>query len=77
LAALTAMNNAAMRRGVLTGTAGQAIALTVPLGGMCFLAAAIVTGQIWSIHSFPLVAASWLGAKAFAVLIGRYFNYEG
>ena len=78
LAALTfAMNNAAMRRGVLTGTAGQAIALTVPLGGMCFLAAAIVTGQIWSIHSFPLVAASWLGAQGvLQFLIGRYFNYE-
>lgn len=78
LAALTfAMNNAAMRRGVLTGTAGQAIALTVPLGGLCFLAMAIVTGQIWSIHSFPLVAASWLGAQGvLQFLIGRYFNYE-
>lgn len=78
LAALTfAMNNAAMRRGVLTGTAGQAIALTVPLGGLCFLAMAIVTGQIWSIRSFPFAAACWLGAQGvLQFLIGRYFNYE-
>lgn len=78
LAALTfAMNNAAMRRGVLTGTAGQAIALTVPLGGLCFLAMAIVTGQISEIRSFPLAAASWLGAQGvLQFLIGRYFNYE-
>lgn len=78
LAALTfAMNNAAMRRGVLTGTAAQAIALTVPLGGLCFLVMAIMTGQIWSIHSFPLVAACWLGAQGvLQFLIGRYFNYE-
>lgn len=77
-AALTfAMNNAAMRRGVLTGTAGQAIALTVPLGGLCFLAMAVATGQLWSIGSFPLVAACWLGAQGvLQFLIGRYFNYE-
>lgn len=78
LAALTfAMNNAAMRRGVLTGTAGQAIALTVPLGGLCFVAMAIVTGQISEMGSFPLAAASWLGAQGvLQFLIGRYFNYE-
>lgn len=78
LAALTfAMNNAAMRRGVLTGTAGQAIALTVPLGGLCFLAMAMVTGQISEMRSFPLAAASWLGAQGILqFLIGRYFNYE-
>lgn len=78
LAALTfAMNNAAMRRGVLTGTAGQAIALTVPLGGLCFVAMAIVTGQISETGSFPLAAASWLGAQGvLQFLIGRYFNYE-
>lgn len=78
LAALTfAMNNAAMRRGVLTGTAGQAIALTVPLGGLCFLAMAIVTGQIWSVQSFPLAAACWLSVQGvLQFLIGRYFNYE-
>lgn len=78
LAALTfAMNNAAMRRGVLTGTAAQAIALTVPLGGLCFLVAALVTGQIWSVDSFPLAAACWLGAQGvLQFVIGRYFNYE-
>jgi len=77
-AALTfAMNNAAMRRGVLTGTAAQAIALTVPLGGLCFLAMAVFTGQIWSISSFPFVAACWLAAQGvLQFLIGRYFNYE-
>lgn len=78
LAALTfAMNNAAMRRGVLTGTAVQAIALTVPLGGLCFLVMAIVTGEIWAINSFPFVAACWLAAQGvLQFVVGRYFNYE-
>jgi drug/metabolite transporter (DMT)-like permease len=78
LAALTfAMNNAAMRRGVLTGTAVQAIALTVPLGGLCFLVMAIITGEIWSINSFPFAAACWLASQGvLQFVVGRYFNYE-
>jgi len=78
LAALTfAMNNAAMRRGVLTGTAAQAIALTVPLGGLCFLVMSIATGQIWSIPSFPIVVVCWLACQGILhFVIGRYFNYE-
>jgi drug/metabolite transporter (DMT)-like permease len=78
LAALTfAMNNAAMRRGVLTGTALQAMVVTVPLGGIGFLIMATLSGQIASLLSFPLVAALWLaGQGTVHFLVGRYFNYQ-
>ncbi|WP_424631117.1 EamA family transporter [Bradyrhizobium sp. SYSU BS000235] len=78
LAALTfAMNNTAMRRGVLTGSVTQAMALTVPLGGLGFLIMAAVSGQLSSLSSFPLIAVSWLVAQGcLHFLVGRYFNYQ-
>lgn len=78
LAALTfAMNNTAMRRGVLTGSVTQAMAITVPLGGLGFLIMAAVTGEIGSLASFSSVAVSWLVVQGcLHFLVGRYFNYQ-
>lgn len=78
LAALTfAMNNTAMRRGVLTGSVTQAMAITVPLGGLGFLIMAAATGQLGSLPSFPLIAVSWLVAQGcLHFLLGRFFNYQ-
>lgn len=78
LAALTfAMNNTAMRRGVLTGSVTQAMAITVPLGGVGFLIMAAVSGQLSSLFSFPRVAVCWLVAQGcLHFLVGRYFNYQ-
>ena len=41
-----ALNNATLRRGVLTGTVMQAMAITVPVGGAGFLALAIAAGAL-------------------------------
>lgn len=78
LAALTfAMNNTAMRRGVLTGSVTQALMITVPLGGLGFLAMAAISGQLASLPSFPRVAVFWLVAQGcLHFLVGRYFNYQ-
>ena len=49
-----ALNNATLRRGVLTGTVMQAMALTVPVGALGFLALAIIVGATPELFSFPL-----------------------
>lgn len=78
LAALTfAMNNTAMRRGVLTGSVTQAMAITVPLGGVGFIIIAAISGQFGSLSSFPSVALAWLIAQGcLHFLLGRFFNYQ-
>ncbi|MEH2514376.1 drug/metabolite transporter (DMT)-like permease [Nitrobacteraceae bacterium AZCC 1564] len=78
LAALTfAMNNTAMRRGVLTGSVTQAMAITVPLGGVGFVIIAAISGQLGSLSSFPPIALSWLIAQGcLHFLLGRFFNYQ-
>ena len=43
-AASFALNNAAARRGVVTGTPSQGMSITIPLGVVCFLPIVIATG---------------------------------
>src|SRR6266487_3793869 len=78
LSAVTfAFNNAAVRRGVLTGTPGQAMAITVPIGVACFLLVAIATGEIARLAQFPPAAAAWMaGVGLLHFLLGRYCNYR-
>ena len=78
LSAVTfAFNNAAVRRGVVTGTPGQAMAITVPIGVGCFLLAAITTGEIARLGQFPPAAAGWMaGVGLLHFLLGRYCNYR-
>jgi drug/metabolite transporter (DMT)-like permease len=78
LAALTfALNNAMVRRGVVTGSVAQAMALTVPLGGACFLLMALVFGELPSLFSIPPIAAAWLAGQGVVhFVIGRFFNYR-
>jgi len=55
LAALTfALNNATLRRGVVTGTVMQAMAVTVPVGAAGFLVLALSAFR-------PLPPAGWPG----------------
>ena len=49
-AATFAFNNASARRGVLTGSVAQALAITVPIGVPMFLLAALTTGQSLCLH---------------------------
>lgn len=78
LSAVTfAFNNAAVRRGVVTGTPGQAMAITVPIGVACFLLVAIATGEIARLAQFPPAAAAWMaGVGLLHFLLGRYCNYR-
>ena len=76
-AATFALNNASVRRGVLTGTVGQAMAITVPLGVPLFFVAALVTGHLGAVTEFSpkaLIALSLAGILHF--VWGRYCNYR-
>jgi drug/metabolite transporter (DMT)-like permease len=78
LAALTfALNNAMVRRGVVTGTVAQAMAVTVPLGGVCFLIMALVFGELPSLLAIPSAAAAWLAGQGVVhFVVGRFLNYR-
>lgn len=76
-AATFALNNAAARRGVVTGTPSQGMALTVPIGVACFLLVAVVTGEIFRFAQFPPAAAAWMtGVGLLHFIFGRYCNYR-
>lgn len=76
-AASFGFNNAALRRGVLSGSVFQALAITVPMGVPLFLLAGIVTGHIDKLWSFPGEAYLWLGAAGVMHFVwGRYCNYR-
>jgi len=78
LAALTfALNNATLRRGVVTGTVMQAMAVTVPAGAAGFVVLALVAGALPALIGFPAVAAGWMAGQGIVhFLIGRFFNYR-
>src|SRR6267142_3678442 len=76
-AATFAFNNASVRRGVLSGSVGQAMAITVPLGVPLFFLAALATGHLGDVFGFPfrgLAALSLAGILHF--VWGRYCNYR-
>jgi drug/metabolite transporter (DMT)-like permease len=76
-AATFAFNNASVRRGVLTGTVGQAMAITVPLGLPLFFVAALVTGNLPAVAGFPPKALAALAAAGILHFVwGRYCNYR-
>ena len=52
-AASFALNNATVRRGVVSGTPIQAMAVSVPLGVVCFLPLAFLTGELCRLPQFP------------------------
>jgi drug/metabolite transporter (DMT)-like permease len=52
--------------------------LTVPIGVLCFLMVAVVTGEIARVGEFPLTAALWMsGVGVLNFIFGRYCNYRG
>jgi drug/metabolite transporter (DMT)-like permease len=76
-AATFAFNNAAARRGVITGTVIQAMAITVPVGLACFIPASLLTGAAARLPTLPaasLVAMAGVGLLHF--IVGRYCNYR-
>jgi len=76
-AATFAFNNAAARRGVVTGTVIQAMSITVPVGLLCFIPASLVTGaaaRLPALSTKSIVAMAGVGLLHF--IIGRYCNYR-
>ena len=72
-----ALNNVAMRRGVVTGSVLQGMAMTVPVGGLSFLVMAIVFGQLGQLAAFPAAAVAWLAGQGIVhFVLGRYCNYK-
>jgi uncharacterized membrane protein len=76
-AATFAFNNASIRRGVLSGSVSQAMAITVPIGVPIFLAAALALGSLGMVTRFSpasLLCLSLAGVMHF--VWGRYCNYR-
>jgi drug/metabolite transporter (DMT)-like permease len=72
-----ALNNVAMRRGVLTGSVLQGMALTVPIGGLSFLVMTIAFGELHHLVLFPRAAVAWLACQGVVhFVVGRYCNYK-
>jgi hypothetical protein len=78
IAAVTfAWTNAAVRRGVVTGTAVQATTLSIPIGVPVFFAALLMTAQparLWELPIRSAVVFVIVGITHF--VIGRYCNYR-
>jgi drug/metabolite transporter (DMT)-like permease len=72
-----ALNNVTMRRGVVTGSVLQGMALTVPIGGLSFLVMTVAFGELGQLVMFPAVAFTWLACQGVVhFVIGRYCNYK-
>src|SRR5437764_2725958 len=71
------LNNVMMRRGVVTGSVLQGMALTVPIGGLSFLVITIASGEVGQLVVFPTAAFAWLACQGVVhFVIGRYCNYR-
>jgi len=76
-AATFAFNNATLRRGVLTGTPAQAMAITVPLGVPFFLLGTAAAGALALLPAFTALETLSLCAAGLVHFIwGRYCNYR-
>src|SRR5262245_66602805 len=70
------LNNASVRRGVLSGNAFQATLINIGLGVLMFAGAAVATGQIGRVGELSqkqLLVFAAAGIVHF--VIGRYANY--
>lgn len=76
-AAFYGTNNACLRRGVLSGTVSQAMAITVPLGVPLFLTAAFISGQLFDFEQLPVRSFYLFAAAGILHFVwGRYWNYR-
>ena len=79
MSALTfAMNNASARRGVLTGSVLQALAISVPFGVPFLFLATVLFGGYAALTEFSLSSLLWFSAAGLVhFVMGRYCNYRG
>lgn len=75
-AAAFALNSAAARRAVLSGTVLQGLMITVPIGVPLFLALTIAVGDVPRLIAFPAETYGWFAAAGIVHFVwGRYCNY--
>jgi drug/metabolite transporter (DMT)-like permease len=76
-AATFALTNATGRRGVITGTPAQGMIISMPVGLVCFLALALLTGAVQNIGRFSSTALASLSiAGVLHFVLGRYCNFR-
>ena len=76
-ATMFALNNAMTRRGVLTGTVVQAMAITVPMGAPLFFLLLLAFGQVGALTQFSGMTILYLSiAGVLHFVWGRYCNYR-
>lgn len=76
-AVLYGTNSACLRRGVLHGSASQAMSITVPLGVPLFLLAAWLSGQLFRYGRLPARSLSFFAVAGILHFVwGRYWNYR-
>jgi uncharacterized membrane protein len=76
-AATFGFNNAAIRRGVLTGSVLQAMAITVPMGVPLFVLVCLPFGGIEAVIGFSPASWFWMAIAGIVhFVIGRYGNYR-
>ena len=78
LSAITfGMNNAAARRGVITGSVLQGLAVTVPIGVPLFALLCLITGGFAALSGFSGQSWFWFAlAGVIHFIVGRYGNYR-
>ncbi|MQA84446.1 MAG: EamA family transporter [Streptosporangiales bacterium] len=76
-AATFGLNNATVRRGVISGTVSQALAITVPIGVPLFAIATLLFGQFGALVGFDARALTFLALAGVVHFVwGRYCNYR-
>jgi drug/metabolite transporter (DMT)-like permease len=72
------LNNAQARRGVVSGTVWQAMAISVPFGVPFFFFALLIFGSLSELGTFTWSNMVWLACAGIVhFVIGRYANYRG
>lgn len=76
-AATFAFNNATLRRGVVTTTVFQALAVTVPLGVPLFFIGAVLAGELGAVAGMATESLIYLSAAGILHFVwGRYCSYR-
>jgi drug/metabolite transporter (DMT)-like permease len=76
-AASFALNNAAARRGVVTGTPSQGMAISIPMGVVCFMPVAFAVGELGRLAEFSMRATALMASVGVLhFVLGRYCNYS-
>jgi len=76
-AATFALNNVAARRGVITGTPIQGMAVTIPVGLLGFVPMALLTGWVARFPHLGPISVAWMaGVGLLHFVFGRYCNYR-